>query len=125
MPLTEIQHAKTITDFSVQKETEDSINENSIERYKREISDKSTSEKPEDHPKKVTIFDGISEGFNPESVGRIPRDVTIPEQEFFSVRAATSVVNIEGLRIENSDKEPKIIEESIPSVLADSRVTLR
>ncbi|KAJ8705449.1 hypothetical protein PYW08_012495 [Mythimna loreyi] len=125
VPLTEILHTKTITD-ELQKEAKETVDDNSIERFKRDISNKLTSDHPLEHARTVTsIFDGISEGISQDSGGRKARDVTVPEQEFFSVRAATFVVNIEGLRIENSDKEPRIIEESIPSVLADSRVTLR
>ncbi|XP_068626136.1 unextended protein-like [Battus philenor] len=46
-------------------------------------------------------------------------------EEFSSVRADHIPIVIEGLRIEDSDKEPKIIEEGIPSVLAESKFTLR
>ncbi|KAJ8703813.1 hypothetical protein PYW07_013107 [Mythimna separata] len=130
-PVENQEDARTVTSpfddiLDVQKHSEQSVDDNTIERLKRDISNEFALTKPEEHAKTVTsLFDDISEGINQDSVGRKPRDVTVPEQEFFSVRAATFVVNIEGLRIENSDKEPRIIEESIPSVLADSRVTLR
>ncbi|RVE44499.1 hypothetical protein evm_010828 [Chilo suppressalis] len=45
--------------------------------------------------------------------------------EFTSVRAMLDEIAVEGIRIEDSSKEPKIIEDGIPSVLADSSVTLR
>nr|XP_049704314.1 unextended protein isoform X3 [Helicoverpa armigera] len=106
VPLNDIQHDKTITDFNVD------TNENSIERFKRDISNVAGTTVPS---RNVEAMEAL----------RKPRDVTVPETEFFSVKADTFIVNIEGLRIENSDKEPKIIDESIPSVLADSRVTLR
>ncbi|XP_039762144.1 metal transporter CNNM4-like isoform X2 [Pararge aegeria] len=45
--------------------------------------------------------------------------------DFTIVRNGGVPVLIDGLRIEDSDKEPKIIEDGIPSVLADSNVVLR
>ncbi|XP_049883189.1 unextended protein-like [Pectinophora gossypiella] len=45
--------------------------------------------------------------------------------DFTSVKGDPFFVRIEGLRVEDSEKEPKIVEDSIPSVLADSGVTLR
>ncbi|CAG9789813.1 unnamed protein product [Diatraea saccharalis] len=47
------------------------------------------------------------------------------ENDFMSVRPVQEMVVVEGLRIEDADKEPKIIENGVPSVLADSSVTLR
>lgn len=49
----------------------------------------------------------------------------LDDSRFGTVKADRVPIVIEGLRIEDSDKEPKIIDEGIPSVLADSRVTLR
>lgn len=43
----------------------------------------------------------------------------------WSVRSDGVHVFIDGLRVEDSDKEPKIIEDGIPSVLADTKVILR
>lgn len=63
----------------------------------------------------------IIEGFSPKL--RIRRQV--PEVDFTSVKADKQRIFIEGLRIEDSAKDPKIIEGGIPSVLADSAVTLR
>lgn len=47
--------------------------------------------------------------------------------DYTSVKAFLSepVIVVDGLRVENSEKEPDIIEESIPSVLADTGVTIR
>lgn len=56
---------------------------------------------------------------------------TLPfsEVDFSSVRSADPrplpPLIIEGIRVEDSSKEPKIIDDGIPSVLADSSVTLR
>lgn len=44
---------------------------------------------------------------------------------FTSVKTVPAVLQIEGLRVEESDKEPDIIDDGVPSVLADSKVTLR
>lgn len=48
----------------------------------------------------------------------------INAEEFTSVRAETIIVALEGIRIEESDKDPKI-ENGVPSVLAETSVTLR
>ncbi|XP_050359375.1 unextended protein-like isoform X2 [Nymphalis io] len=45
-------------------------------------------------------------------------------RDFSSVRG-TDQINIDGIRIEDSDKEPKIVEDGIPSVLGESKVVLR
>lgn len=42
-----------------------------------------------------------------------------------TVKAVPQSVVVEGIRVEESDKEPKIVDDGIPSVLADSSVTLR
>ncbi|XP_045457079.1 unextended protein-like [Melitaea cinxia] len=41
------------------------------------------------------------------------------------VRSTQIPIDLDGIRVEDSDKEPKIIEDGIPSVLADSKVVLR
>lgn len=41
------------------------------------------------------------------------------------VRSDGVPIDIDGLRVEDSDKEPKIIEDGIPSVLSDTKVILR
>ncbi|XP_026313925.1 metal transporter CNNM2-like [Hyposmocoma kahamanoa] len=55
---------------------------------------------------------------------RNQRQATL-QGDFTSVTAVLPKVRIEGIRVEDSAKEPKIIDESIPSVLADTAVTLR
>ncbi|XP_059056452.1 unextended protein-like [Achroia grisella] len=60
------------------------------------------------------------------NVPRVQRQAMYPEAvEFTNVRAAPMVINVDGLRIEDSEKEPKITEDGLPSVLADTGVTLR
>ncbi|KAF9411856.1 hypothetical protein HW555_009461 [Spodoptera exigua] len=112
VPLSEFEQKKNTGEF----ETEELglFNDNSIERFKRGAKNPTTVRPPEDSR---TSPEGVT--------SRKERDVTMPVSDFVSVRGDPSIVNIEGLRIENSDKEPRIIEEGIPSVLADSRVTLR
>lgn len=61
---------------------------------------------------------------------RLTRQVTFsddfkPDDDFMSVKAVRQEISIDGLRIEDSEKEPKIVDEGVPSVLADSGVTLR
>lgn len=120
VPLTEIQHAKMTPNSNVQKNIiEESDNENYIERFKRNIP-QNTTERPSELFEIRLNTEGVM-----DAVNRKPRDVTIPEMDFTSVRSDGRMVNIDGLRIEDSDKEPKIIEDGVPSVLADSRVTLR
>lgn len=45
--------------------------------------------------------------------------------DFSIVRNTQIPIDLDGIRVEDSDKEPKIIEDGIPSVLADSKVILR
>ncbi|XP_022819240.1 metal transporter CNNM4-like [Spodoptera litura] len=110
VPLSELQEQK-----EAEFETDEgrTFNDNSIERFKREAKNPTTV-----RPLEVSRT-------SPDDVSRKGRDVTLPVSDFVSVRGDPFVVNIEGLRIENSAKDPKIIEDGIPSVLADSRVTLR
>ncbi|XP_073964411.1 unextended protein-like [Choristoneura fumiferana] len=58
---------------------------------------------------------------------RVLRDVTMSdlEFEFHNVKADPMPVKIEGLRVEESEKEPKTIEGGIPSVLANTKFNLR
>ncbi|XP_047542193.1 unextended protein-like [Vanessa atalanta] len=83
------------------------------DRRKREIiKDMRFNEKDRDAsiPSGLTSNDGII-------ANRQIRD--------FSVVRSTDPINIDGLRIEDSDKEPKIVEDGIPSVLGESKVVLR
>ncbi|KOB78037.1 Ancient conserved domain protein 2 [Operophtera brumata] len=64
-----------------------------------------------------------------ENMVRKRRDIRpISEVDFSSVRSADPrpvlALVIEGIRVEDSSKEPKIIDDGIPSVLAASSVTL-
>ncbi|KAL4714243.1 hypothetical protein ACJJTC_009595 [Scirpophaga incertulas] len=64
------------------------------------------------------------------TVNKVAKDVLIRTErqivdEFTTVREIPQFVTVEGLRVEEADKEPKIIEDGIPSVLAESSVTLR
>ncbi|CAH2100637.1 unnamed protein product [Euphydryas editha] len=88
------------------------------DRKKREIiKDVRLNEKDKDESisddlfKSYSVSDGIVA--NPQ-IGdfSIVRNIPIP-------------IDLDGIRIEDSDKEPKIIEDGIPSVLADSKVILR
>ncbi|XP_052757265.1 unextended protein-like [Galleria mellonella] len=57
---------------------------------------------------------------------RVQRQAMFPDiNDFTNVRSAPFVIHVDGLRIEDSEKEPRITEEGLPSVLADSGVTLR
>ncbi|XP_075989155.1 unextended protein-like [Anticarsia gemmatalis] len=96
-----------INNINIPLEYQDVESGNSIERFKRGVQNTSSAtERGEEEKYRKT------------------RQVT-PEMDFTSVKADSVDIYIEGLRIEDSDKEPKIIDDGVPSVLADSGVTLR
>ncbi|XP_072943229.1 unextended protein-like [Epargyreus clarus] len=77
----------------------------------------------------IFVGNGDDEDFNPKKVDkddfiRSQRQAALGD-DFSVVRADEIPIVVEGLRIEDSDKEPKIIDDGIPSVLADTKVVLR
>ncbi|CAK1597317.1 unnamed protein product [Parnassius mnemosyne] len=71
------------------------------------------------------IDEGGTRNDDDPTVQRSERQAGQKLQEFITVKADPVPIVIEGLRIEDLEKEPKIIEDGIPSVLADTKVTLR
>ncbi|XP_028166421.1 metal transporter CNNM4-like [Ostrinia furnacalis] len=98
---------------STETTIEDLIEE--IEKIKSERTKRETGDKKEVEQKGTTLDDSKS---------RTERQVS-GDGEFSSVRAVNQFVSVDGIRVEDSAKEPKIVEDGVPSVLADTGVTLR
>ncbi|CAB3262331.1 unnamed protein product [Arctia plantaginis] len=101
--------------------------DNSIDRFKRNIPDSITFalETSTDSYRTVTkSVESASAETERQEISRRTRQVT-REMDFTSVRADPIIVSVEGLRIEESEKDPKITESGVPSILADTKVTLR
>nr|XP_032526212.1 metal transporter CNNM4-like isoform X1 [Danaus plexippus plexippus] len=103
------------------RENDDKGDSNDInDRLKRDIIKdlnhemwKMNDGKVPERPPEMFQNDGVANVVNPQ-VG-----------DFTVVRSDAVPIFVEGLRVEDAAKEPKIIEDGIPSVLADTKVVLR
>ncbi|XP_013139297.1 PREDICTED: metal transporter CNNM4-like isoform X1 [Papilio polytes] len=136
VPINIRDHAKLETFDPHEFEFDDPFNNrikrkpNGRYRYRREIINKENREHFEEIKTSDDIIgpfdDKIDHKVNPDDVNGQNKRQTSPRMPFFTtVKADPVPIVVEGLRIERSDKEPVIIEEGIPSVLAGSGFTLR
>ncbi|XP_045506050.1 unextended protein-like isoform X1 [Colias croceus] len=63
------------------------------------------------------------EDFNVDGA-KMKRQLMFQVTDFTGVKSSAAIF-LDGLRVEEAEKDPKILEDGIPSVLADTKVTLR
>lgn len=112
------------SDLVESKETtiEDLIEEISkirSERKKREVDQPKSSLKSNNLIDENRTTPGDVDGM------KLRTERQIQDGDFTSVRAVYQGVSVDGIRVEDSAKEPKIVDDGVPSVLADTGVTLR
>ncbi|XP_045530368.1 unextended protein-like [Pieris brassicae] len=56
---------------------------------------------------------------------RVKRQIMSQMADFSSVKRVEPMVFLDGIRVEEAEKDPKILDDGVPSVLAETKVTLR